>query len=42
MTPWAIALEKQIVPLLVKKYAAFYVTRNFITVFTGTRHLSLS
>jgi hypothetical protein len=42
MTPWVIALEKLTVPQLVKKYTSFYGTTNFITVFTGTRHLFLS
>jgi len=27
---------------LVKKFPAFYGTRNFITAFTGARHLSIS
>jgi hypothetical protein len=35
-------LEKLIVTQLVKKFTAFYVIWRFITVFTGSRHLSLS
>jgi len=35
-------LEKLTDLQLVKKFAAFYGTRRFITAFTSTRHLSLS
>jgi hypothetical protein len=37
-----ILLEKPIVAQLVKKFLNFYWTRRFITVFTRTRHPSLS
>jgi len=37
-----IAVEKLTVAQLVKKFHAFYLTTNFITVFTGTRTWSLS
>ena len=35
-------LRSYLVLQLVKKFPAFYGTRNFITVFTSARHLSLS
>jgi len=37
-----VVLEKLIVTQLVKKFALFYRTRRFITVFTRIRHWSLS
>jgi len=37
-----VLLEKLTVPHLVKKFLTFYVTREFITAFTRTRHLSFS
>jgi hypothetical protein len=43
LTQWSrVLLEKLTVPLLVKKFPAFYVTRRFITAFTSSSHLSLS
>ena len=42
-TTWRrILLEKRIGPQLVKKWPAFYGTRQFITAFTSALHLSLS
>jgi hypothetical protein len=37
-----VLLEKLVVTQLVKKFLACYGTRRFITVFTRTRHCSLS
>ena len=37
-----VLLEKLTVSRLVKKFAAFYGTRSFITAFTSARHLFLS
>jgi hypothetical protein len=43
LTPWSRGLlEKLTVSELVKKFAAFYGTRSFITAFTTARHLSTS
>jgi hypothetical protein len=43
LTTWSrVFPEKTAGPQLVKKLAAFYGTRRFITAFTSTRHLSLS
>jgi hypothetical protein len=39
--PWSRVLEKLIVAQLVK-FPALYGTRKLITIFTGTRHSSLS
>jgi hypothetical protein len=39
---WPNVWEELIVTQLVKKFSAFYETRSFITVFTRTRHRSLS
>jgi hypothetical protein len=42
-TPWRkVLLEKLTVSQLVKTFPAFYGSREFITVFTTARHLSLS
>jgi hypothetical protein len=37
----AVLLEKLTSSKLVKKFTAFYGTRNFVTAFTSARHLSL-
>jgi hypothetical protein len=38
-TPWSkVLLEKLVIPQLVKKFAAFYGTRRFITELTEARH----
>ena len=43
LTPWRrVLLEKLTGLQLVKKFAAFYGTRRFITALTSVRHLSLS
>jgi hypothetical protein len=43
LTPWSrVLLEKLTGSQLVKKFPAFYGTREFITAFTSARHLSLS
>jgi hypothetical protein len=42
LTPWSTVLEKLTGLQLVKKLAAFYGSRRFITAFTSARHLSLS
>ena len=43
LTSWSrVLLEKLTGFQLVKKFAAFYGTRKFITAFAGARHLSLS
>ena len=43
LTPWSrVLLEKLTGFQLVKKFPAFYGTRNFITAFISARHLSLS
>jgi len=42
LTPQSIVLEKLIVAQLVKNFPAFCGTRRFVTVFTRTRHWSLS
>jgi len=42
LTPWSRVLEKLTGFQLVKKFPAFYGTRNFITAFTSARQLSLS
>ena len=43
LTPWCrVLLEKLTGLQLVKKFAAFYGTRRFITALTSVRHLSLS
>jgi hypothetical protein len=42
LTPWSrVLLEKLTGSQLVKKFPAFYGTRNVITAFTNARHLSL-
>jgi hypothetical protein len=42
LTPWSrVLLEKLTVNLIVKKLAAFYGNRRFITVFTKARHWPL-
>jgi len=42
LTPWSrVLLEKLIIPQLVKKFPAFYVTRRFIILFPRAHHLSL-
>jgi len=42
-TPWSrIILGKPIITRLVNKFPAFQGTRRFITVFTSSRHWSLS
>jgi hypothetical protein len=43
LTPWSVVLLENLTgSQLVKKFPAFYGTRRFITVFTSSRHLSLS
>jgi hypothetical protein len=43
ITPWSRALLEKLTGLeLVKKFPAFYGTRNLIAAFTSARHLSLS
>ena len=42
LTAWNRISEKLIGPQVVKKFPAFYGTKNFVTAFTRTRHLSLS
>jgi hypothetical protein len=42
LTAWSRVLEKLPVPQLVNKFAAFYETRNFITVFKIASHVYLS
>jgi len=43
LTSWSrVLLEKPTGFLVIKKFPAFYRTRNFITAFTSDRHLSLS
>jgi len=43
LTPWSRELLEKLTGFqLVKKFPAFYGARRFITVFTNTRHLSLS
>jgi len=42
LTSWNRVLEKLSGSWLVKKFAAFYGTRMFITAFTRARHLSFS
>jgi len=42
LTPWNRVLEKLISSQLLKKFPAFYGTRQFITMFTKACHLSLS
>jgi hypothetical protein len=42
LIPWSTVLEKLTVTQLLKKFTAFYGTRRFITVFTRSRHWSLS
>ena len=43
LTPWStVLLEKLNVSQLLKEFPAFYGTRNFITAFKSTGHLSLS
>ena len=43
LTPCStVLLEKLAGSQLLKKFAAFYGTRRFITAFTSARHLSLS
>jgi len=42
-TPWSRVLLENLTGFqLVKKFAALYGTRRFITAFTSARHLSLS
>ena len=41
LTPWNKVLEKLTGSQLVKKFPAFYGTRNLITAFTSAHHLSL-
>ena len=43
LIPWSrVPLEKLTGSLLVKKFAAFYGNRRFITTFESARHMSLS
>ena len=43
LTPWSkVLLEQLPASQLVKKFPAFYGTRNFITAFTSAHQLSLS
>jgi len=43
LTPWSrVLLEKLTGFQIIKKFPAFYGTRMFITVFTSSRHMSLS
>ena len=43
LTLWSRVLSEKLTGFqLVKKFPAFYRTRNFITAFTSARHLSLS
>jgi len=42
LTPWSRVFEKLVGTHLVKKFAAYYGTRRFITALTSARYLSLS
>jgi len=43
LTPWSnVLIEKLTITQLVKKFLAFWGTRRFVTVFTISRHRSLS
>jgi len=42
LTPCSTVLQKLTGSKLLKKFPAFYRTRNFMTAFSSARHLSLS